>query len=101
MTSKAITNSARGEVCSIRLPHICNGNTETTVFAHVNGVRFGHGVGKKVSDLLGAYACADCHNAADGRTSLRYSKEYLQHAHYQCVFETQLKLLEKGLITIK
>lgn len=93
-----IRESAYMETCSIRLPGICNGTPETTVLAHINGVRFGHGIAKKTNDIHAAYACSACHDAVDGRTKTSMSKDDLEKAHYQGVFETQLKLMKKGLL---
>ena len=93
-----ITESARGEDCTVRLIG-CNRNNETTVFAHLSGIRFGHGVGKKVSDLHGAYCCGNCHNLLDGRIKNNYyTKDELKLAHLEAVIETQIKLIDKGLI---
>lgn len=96
-----ISESAKGESCTVRISGHCNGNNETTVFAHINGVRFGHGIGKKVNDLLGAYACSDCHDVIDGRQRCNWTRQELKLMHYEGVMETQLKLLAKGLITCK
>lgn len=93
----AITKSARGESCTIRVPGYCNGNPETTVFCHINGVRFGHGMGLKVDDI-GAYGCSDCHDVVDGRKRSHYSQQELKLMHYEGTFETQIKLKAKGLI---
>lgn len=93
-----VTESARGEDCTIRLGGVCNRNPETVVLAHLNGVRFGHGVGIKVSDQFGAYACSCCHDAVDGRVKTNYSKTELKLAHLEGVIETQIKLKEKGLM---
>lgn len=94
----AITKSARGEDCTIRLPEICNFNNETTVFAHLSGVRFHKGIASKVSDALGAFSCSCCHDAIDGRIKTPYTPQELKMAHYEGVFETQIKLMEKGLL---
>lgn len=98
MKQTPITRSAKGEACTIRLPTICNGNPETTVFAHINGVRFGHGVGIKTK--LGAYACCACHDYLDGRVKNNFDKEYLKLAHLEGVIETLIRLEQKGLITL-
>lgn len=93
-----ITDSARGEECTVRLIG-CNRNPETTVFAHLSGIRFGHGVGKKVSNLHGAYCCSSCHDLLDGRVKNNYyTKDELKLAHLEAVIETQIKLIDKGLI---
>jgi hypothetical protein len=93
-----ITESARGEHCTIRVDGHCNHNTETTVFAHISGVRFGHGMGEKVNDILGAYACSDCHDVVDGRQRSEYTRTERKLMHYEGVFETQMKLKAKGLL---
>ena len=93
-----ITESAHSENCTIRLPNVCNHNNATTVLAHINGVRFGHGVGIKASDILGAYACSSCHDAVDFRTRTEHSNDYLKTSHLEGVAETILILQRKGLI---
>lgn len=93
-----ITLSARNEECTVRLAGICNHNPETVVFAHINGVRFGHGMGLKANDIHGAYACSACHDALDRRTHTDLSKDFLKLSHYEAMIETQLKLIQKGLI---
>lgn len=93
-----ITQSAKGEQCTIRLPSVCNHNNETVVFCHINGVRYGHGIGIKVKDILGAYGCSNCHDIADGRVKSHLTEDEITIAFYEGVFETQLKLIEKGLL---
>lgn len=93
-----ITESARNENCTVRIPGYCNRNNETTIFAHLSGIRFKHGVGHKVSDYHGAYACSECHNAIDGRIRTNHTRYQLKLWHLEGVIETQLKLIEKGLL---
>lgn len=95
MNEKKITESARGEMCTVRLEGICNFNTETTVFAHLNGIRFGHGVGKKTR--WGAYCCSACHDEVDRRTRIM-DGDHVRLAHLQGVIETLDKLVAKGLL---
>jgi hypothetical protein len=96
----AITKSARGENCTVRISGVCNGNPETVVFAHINGVRFGHGMGLKASDLHGCYACSSCHDALDRRNHTNIEKTLLKLWHYEAMIETQLKLIKKGLVKL-
>ena len=63
-----IRDSANGEECHVRLVGICNGRTDTTVWSHWPGLDADRGMGIKALDLCGAYACAACHDAVDGRT---------------------------------
>lgn len=94
------TKSAKGKQCTIRMPFVCNFDDATTVLAHLNGIRFGHGVGNKVSDIHGAYSCSACHDAVDGRVTSAYSKIELEHMHLQGVIETQLIMLAEGVIQL-
>lgn len=94
-----VTKFAKDQSCTVRLPFHCNGNPETTVPAHINGVRFGHGTGIKVNDLFTAHACSACHDVVDGRVkSVMLTQDEIKLAHYEGVFETQLRLIDKGLI---
>ena len=92
-----ITDSARGQECQIRLIGVCNHNDETTIFAHYCKGGLG-GMGKKPSDLFGAYACSSCHDAVDGRTKTPFSPDELDADFKDAVFRTQNILMAKGLI---
>lgn len=96
-----ITKSARGQDCQIRLEGICNGNPETTVFAHLNGA----GMGTKHIDIFGAYACSACHAVVDKLPTVNHCTSFEDAINllkfHEGVFRTQKVLLEKGLITIK
>jgi len=94
MAQTKITKSARGERCAFRFPGICNFNTETTVFCHIN-TKY-KGIGMKSPDLFGAYGCSNCHDALDGRSNKLFTESDVRDA----MVETQYKLLEKGLICI-
>lgn len=88
-----LRQSARGQECLVRIPGICNGDPATVVLAHVGGA----GMGRKQPDILGAFACAACHDEIDRRT--RYmSPDDARLAHYEGVMRTQLYWIEAGLI---
>lgn len=59
-----LRKKARGRGCQVRLPEVCNHNSETVVLAHVrlSGIS---GYGLKSPDILGAWACSNCHAYAD------------------------------------
>jgi hypothetical protein len=92
-----ITESARGEMCQVRIPGVCNHNPETVVFAHIGG----GGMGIKQPDTEGAYCCSACHDAVDFRvpTPLWTAKE-IRFAHHEGAMRTRKILLDKGLIKI-
>lgn len=96
MKQTKITKSARGQECQIRIPEYCNGNNETVVYCHINGA----GVGRKASDLHGAYGCNSCHSIIDGHANCYHESETIKLWFLEAVIRTQLILLEKGLIKI-
>jgi len=99
-----ITESARGEMCQIRYPGICNHNPETTVWAHANGSAAGKGIGMKSNDLLGAYSCSCCHDAYDRRNFLVvpiYSREQVELMFWEGHARSLVLLIEKGIVRVE
>lgn len=101
----AITESARGEDCTIRLERICNFRPETTVWCHAGGSAAGKGVGMKSHDLLGAYGCSSCHDAYDRRNlpivQRIHSREQIELAFWRGHARSILKLIEKGIVVLQ
>jgi len=94
----SLRKEARGRGCTVRLPGVCNFNSETTVLAHirVTGVS---GMGLKSPDLLGAWACSACHDEIDGRTHKSgLSRDELRLAHYDGMARTIMQLHKEGLV---
>ena len=91
-----ITQSARGEDCAVRIPGVCNFDSETTVYAHAPCVDKGMGI--KTPDYMawGAYACSKCHDLIDGRHQ-GWSEMSISY-WFPAIYETQKKLRAKGLI---
>jgi hypothetical protein len=93
-----LRKEARGRGCTVRIPGVCNFNSETTVLAHirVTGVS---GMGLKSPDLLGAWACSACHDEIDGRTHKSgLSRDELRLAHYDGMARTIMQLHKEGLV---
>lgn len=67
---KNLRKAARGRECTVRLPGICNHNSETTVLAHLRRAGIA-GMGQKPVDLCAVRACSSCHDAIDGRANAR------------------------------
>ena len=91
--SKKITQSAKGECCSFRIPGVCNHENSTVVFCHAPSV--GKGMRSKSDDWWGAYGCLKCHMALDN-----YETFEVHYIWLQGIFETQKKLFDKGLIKL-
>jgi hypothetical protein len=96
----AITKLAQGMPCMCRLPNICNFDSRTTVYCHLNDIALGHGIGIKVPDLLGFFGCSNCHDAVDGRR-FGLSKESKRAAAHEAHCRTLAYMLANELITVK
>jgi len=92
-----LRREAKGRGCTVRLPGICNHNSETTVLAHIRmpGVS---GMGIKADDLLGAWACSACHDAIDRRSHTDLERDYVRLAHLEGMARTINELAKEGLL---
>lgn len=98
MRSKKITDSARGEQCTINIAGVCSYDPETVVYCHLPDG--GKGMGIKSSDLSGAYGCYTCHQVIDGHARC---EDYQQHRDWylrRAQTRTLERLLEKGILRI-
>ena len=94
----SLRKEAKGRGCMVRLPGICNFNSETVVLAHIRlaGVS---GMGMKSPDLIGAWACSACHDEIDGRTHKSgMTHDELRLAHYDGMARTIAQLEKEGLV---
>lgn len=101
-----ITESARGAVCELRIPFVCNHDRATTVWCHRNGAAF-KGVGLKSEDVLGAYGCSACHDVYDRRVPIprqAAAMEVTRATVDQCFSDgharSLLRLIELGIVKI-
>lgn len=100
--STKVLNSARGQTCTMRLPGICNGNPETTVWCHLNGGAFGKGMGQKAHDILGFHGCFACHSYLDTGHGTRplVSNDVLLECLLNAVCETYVRLVRAGIVVV-
>jgi hypothetical protein len=94
----SLRKEAKGRGCMVRLPGICNFNSETVVLAHIRlaGVS---GMGMKSPDLIGAWACSACHDELDGRTHKSgMTHDELRLAHFEGMARTIAQLEKEGLV---
>jgi hypothetical protein len=84
------------------LPGICEGNPETTVFAHLNGAVFGKAAGMKAHDIAGCFADYACHTYLDTghSTNPRITDLELSQALLRAVVGTWVVLIEDGVISV-
>ena len=93
-----ITKAAEGRPCTMRLPGHCNGNPQTSVWAHINSIRWGAGRGKKSPDLCGLICCSDCHSILDRRVKTTLDRDFVKMAAYEGHLESLMILWEEGII---
>jgi hypothetical protein len=96
--SKKITQSAKGEECTMNSP-VCNYNPETTVWCHSNYYEDDKGKGLKAHDIFGFYGCYACHDWFDNSTKHLKGEKYSYF--HRAMKRSWLRLIEKGVITIK
>ncbi|WP_109479184.1 nuclease domain-containing protein [Paraburkholderia sp. C35] len=96
-----ITESARGEACTLNFPLVCNWDWETTVWAHSNWHDGGKAKGKKLArvDHLGCYACYACHKVLDGQDRLpaHLSRDFVMTRFATAMAACEVMLRRKGL----
>jgi hypothetical protein len=77
---KKLTEMARDQPCWLKLPHICDGGGETTVYAHYRDQSLGFALSQK--GLLGCPVCAPCHDAVDGRSHM-LERDWVRRIHLE------------------
>lgn len=91
-----LREQARGRPCMIRLPGVCTHNPEETVLAHFRMAGIS-GMGVKPDDLIGAWACHECHSHVDRRNTA-LERDYVRLAHLEGVVRTIAVLRSEGVV---
>ncbi|CNB66391.1 TPA: DUF1364 domain-containing protein [Yersinia enterocolitica] len=89
-----LRKEAKGRECQIRIPGICNGNSETVVLAHYR-LAGTCGTAIKPPDEQGAWGCGACHDECDRRTRL-IDSDTARLYHAEGVMRTQYILRKEG-----
>ena len=99
IVSKPMTDAARGQDCTLRIPGICNGDRDTVVACHVRipGIC---GAAMKPDDLFIIDGCGDCHRVLDNRALWEGSACGWDDV-LRAMIETQRRRLHAGLLTLK
>lgn len=99
LVSKPLRDASRGATCTLRIPGICNGNSETVVGCHVNVPGF-HGMAMKAPDLFLIDGCSACHSVLDEKS--KWAECGLDGMDIcRALMESQMRRLTAGLITVK
>lgn len=97
--NRKLLDHARGKDCTANLPYICNHNPETTVSAHSDWHRHGHGGAIKAHDCFIAWMCSDCHREIDQGNLM--NKEEKQDAWQRAHEKTLLEMFLQGILKVK
>lgn len=100
--SKAITQAAKGQACTLEIPGACLYGTETTVPCHSPLPEDRNGT--KSSDLAVAFGCMGCHDVADRRAKVNggfISDDDQRYYIHRGIMRTQARLVEMGIVTVK
>ena len=81
----------------VRLPEVCNHNSETVILAHYRMAGLS-GVSMKPDDALGAWSCSSCHDAIDRRSHMELERDYVRLAHLEGVMRTLAVLRSEKLL---
>ena len=92
-----LRKQAKGRGCTVRLPGVCNHNSETVVLAHIRMPSIS-GMGLKADDLLGAWACSACHDAIDRRAHTDLDRDYVRLAHLEGMVRTIAQLRAEDIV---
>ena len=88
-----ISLSARGEDCTLRIPGVCNWDTESTILAHLRR-GWNCGTGMKPHDDDAVYACSACHDAIGDGSRRRLERLGLEGAVIDALLRTRLRRRE-------
>ena len=95
----AITKFAEGQPCTIRLPGICNYDSATSVWHHINSVRWGSGRGLKSPDVCGVIGCSDCGNVLDRRVKTDLDRDFVMKHVMEGHLESIAMLVKAGIVS--
>ena len=101
-----LRESARGEVCTMRIVGACRYTPDTVVLAHANGSAAGKGIGAKSVDVLGAFACMACHDLYDRRRTRNDQGQVIERWQVELAFHeghqrTVIRWIERGLLVLE
>jgi len=95
----AITESARGEECQVRIPGVCTFDLEKTIWSHARHASGGKGKSIKAFDVCGAYACTACDAAYDQMIGVKHmTREQVDLDWFHGHLRSLVILKRKGLI---
>lgn len=95
--SRRYLDGAKGQMCTVRIPGVCNRDRDTVISAHIRDGSTGMGV--KASDLSTVSCCSSCHDAIDGRSIVLSREDWLFYA-LRGLQETLQQRFDAGLLIV-
>ena len=97
--NKKTTDAAKGQQCTLDIPGVCQGGTDTTVPCHSPLCEDRNGT--KAPDFCMADGCAACHDYLDRRTKL--NGEHISHEDqrfyiHRGIMRTLANRFERGIL---
>jgi hypothetical protein len=88
---------AAGKSCQIRIAGVCNHDPSTTVLAHLRmaGIT---GVAQKAPDILGSWACSDCHAVVDANGGKVFDRDFVRLSFFEGLARTQAVLVRMVIL---
>jgi hypothetical protein len=87
-----LRKQARGRGCQVRIPGVCNHNSETVILAHYRLAGIS-GMGVKSPDAVASWCCSDCHSYVD-----THHDAETKLALAEGVFRTLAQLIREGVV---
>lgn len=99
LRSKKLTDAAKGQECTLEIPGVCQGGTETTVACHSPLLEDRQGT--KAPDFAIAFGCMACHDAIDRRAKVNgqlLDGDWQRIIFHQGMTRTLANLFARGII---
>lgn len=97
--SRSYLDGSRDQPCAFQIPGVCIGGTETTVACHLRDETFG--MAEKADDTSTADGCRACHDAMDGRSNVKLSREEWLFYAFRALQRTIRNRVERKIAIIK
>ena len=97
MKQNAITKSARGKACSMKLDG-CEGKSDTVVFCHESSGSVGSKAKDSQGNDIGFYGCHNCHQIYDSLVHPYYKPYFIKEMAQFAITRTKRQLVKACLV---
>jgi len=97
MKQNAITRSARGKACTMKLDG-CEGKSDTVVFCHESSGSVGSKAKDSQGNDIGFYGCHNCHQIYDSLVHPYYKPYFIKEMAQFAITRTKRQLVKACLV---